>query len=258
MNQVMSARSDNIIRCVAIVCIASVALSSAILSWNGLSYLGVQSGIPEEIAFLIAVSIDGMILLGGVEVIHATLTGRATWYGWGLSFLGVVISIWGNIASVSEADVQSKLTHSIPPMILFLSVEAMLRIMRNRIVTSKELEAELERTALREARKQKQEQSKITTASTDRAAGKPTGKLATDDPEVEQYRELVSTLPETASKASKVEKILATFPEARTGHIALCLDVQPRAIATTVQRAKTKLQGAEPTDIAFNELVKQF
>jgi hypothetical protein len=245
-----------------------VGTASALLSWNGLTSLGIQAGFPIYLAWLLPVSIDGMLVLGSALVLHSTLTEQKTWFGWLMITVGVLLSIFGNVASVDAHDFQSQVVHSIPPSMLFLSVEGLTRVVRYRISVTKELIAVAEKEAAREAKKQErqQETEKLAQARKEQdnkvllSASKRGGKKTSEaDPEVAEYKNLLETLSADASKVHKVESILRRFPEARTTHIALAMDADSRQMGTTVMRAKKKLLAeaghTEPND-AFQEIVK--
>lgn len=264
----LSAKGDKRIRQCAVLMILIVGTASALLSWNGLTYLGIQAGFPVYMAWLLPVSIDGMLILGSSLILHSTLTDQKSWFGWLMTAVGVVLSIFGNIASANAHDVQSQLVHSIPPTMLFLSVEGLIRIVKHRISVTQELVAVAEKEAQREAKRQerlqeaekleqarKEKDSKVLLTATKRG-GKKTSET---DPEVAEYKNILESLPADSSKVHKVESILRHFPEARTTHIALAMDADSRQMGTTVMRAKKKIlseAGQPETADAFQEIVK--
>lgn len=178
--QSMSANVDKYIRMSAFIMIGIVAGSSAILSWNGLAYLGQQAQIPYVLSFLLPLSIDGMILLGGTVIIHSTLSNQKTWFGWILTGLGVSLSIWGNIASVSVHDIQSQIVHAVPPLALFLSLEGLLRIIRHRITTTQAIAMALAQEEAKVA-EQKALEATVATVAIAPKASKRAKKIALKD-----------------------------------------------------------------------------
>lgn len=273
----LSVKGDKRIRQCAVLMIIIVGTASALLSWNGLTYLGIQAGFPSFMAWLLPVSIDGMLMLGSSLILHSTLSGQKTWFGWVMTAVGVILSIFGNIASVGAHDVQSQVVHSIPPLMLFLSVEGMIRIVKHRIHVAQELTSLAEKEAAREAAREakRQEAERLAQARKQKdstvllSVSKRGGSKTSDaDPEVSLYKEILAALPSDASKINKVEKILKAYPEARTSHIGIALGESGRQMGTTVMRAKQKLLkeagvsastivDKKPSD-AFQEIVKGF
>lgn len=230
--------------------IGIVALASAVLSWSGLTYLAVQADVPAHLAFLLPLSIDGSLVLGASLVIHGSLAGYGTGFGWLMTAFGVTLSIWGNIAAVSAHSLQSQVVHAIAPVCLFLSIEGLIRIIRHRITVSMEAQAEAERIAAREARKRERETErealksarkdsdvKVLLATPKRGGG----KVKETDAEVASYRDVIDGLPAGTPKVKVAEEILRQYPEARTGHIGIAMGMDARTVGTTVHRAKAKL-----------------
>lgn len=246
----LSMKGDRWIRRTAFLMIATVAIASAVLSWSGLTYLAIQADIPANIAFLLPLAIDGSLVLGAALVIHGSLAGYGTGFGWLMTAFGVTLSIWGNIAAVSAHDLQAQVVHAIAPICLFLSIEGLIRIIRHRITVSMEAQAEAERLAAREARKRERdiERETLTTArkekdtrvllATPKRGG---GKVHETDAEVASYREVIGNMPAGTPKVKVAEEVLRQYPEARTGHIGIAMGMDARQVGTTVHRAKAKL-----------------
>lgn len=238
------------IRKTAVTMIFIVGISAALLSWNGLTFLAITAGFPAFLAWLLPVSIDGMLILGSASILHATMTNQRTWFGWLMTSVGVALSIWGNIASVGAHDVQSQLVHGIPPLMLFLSIEAGVRIISHRISVTQELQAQAERDAIKEAKRLErlQEQEKVQVAVKNKdvkvllTQTKRGGtKVSATDPEVDTYKAILDSMGAGVSKVGMVTAILTEHPQARTTHMALAMDVDSRSLGTTVMRAKQKL-----------------
>jgi hypothetical protein len=191
-----------------------------------------------------------MLVLGSSLILHNTLTSQRTWFGWVITAVGVGLSIWGNIASVGAHDIQSQVVHAVPPLTLFLSIEAGVRILRHRISVTQELAAIAEKEAIKEARRLEKlaEQEKVQVAiktkdsavllSVPKRGGTKTSEA---DPEVATYKAILDALPSDVSKIGQVEAVLREHPAARTSHLGFALGADARKLGTTVQRAKAKL-----------------
>jgi hypothetical protein len=246
----LTARGNARIRKTAVTMIFVVGSAAALLSWNGLTFLALTAGFPAYLAWLLPVSIDGMLVLGSASILHSTLTNMPVAFGWLMTAVGVALSIWGNIASVGVHDVQSQVVHSIPPLMLFLSIESGVKIVSHRISITQELVAIAEKEALKEAKRLErlQEQEKVQGSVKTKEAkvlltqtkrGGP--KVSATDPEVETYKAILATLDAGVSKMAMVTALLSEHPEARTTHMALAMEVDSRSLGTTVMRAKAKL-----------------
>lgn len=251
----LTAKGNTRIRKTAVIMIFVVGTAAALLSWNGLTFLALTAGFPAYLAFLLPVSIDGMLVLGSASILHATMTHQRVWFGWVMTACGVGLSIWGNIASVGVHDIQSQVVHSIPPLMLFLSIEAGVRIVSHRISVTQELEAQAEREAIKEAKRlerlQEQEKVQVTLKTKDakvllKQTKRGGTKVSVGDAEVETYKAILDSLGTGVSKVGMVSAILSAHPEARTTHMALAMEVDSRSLGTTVMRAKQKLLNGEP------------
>lgn len=146
----LSPRAEKTIQRLSTITVLILAVSAAILSFSGLRTLGITAGFDENFAWLLPVIVDGMVLTGSLGVVSANLVGISTWYPWLLTYLGVIISVWGNVASAPD-DLVAKIVHAIAPITFALSVEGMLRIYR----------ASAHATALREQKAYEQEEKRI-------------------------------------------------------------------------------------------------
>lgn len=129
------------IRKVSTLAMIIVALAAAVLSWHGLTMLGEQAGFAE-LSILLPLVIDGTMLVGALHVLHASLTGLSTRWGWGMTLVGVAFSTWGNVAGASTSGVASGIVHAIPALALAASVEATMRIIRHGIAVTSTLSIE--------------------------------------------------------------------------------------------------------------------
>ncbi|MGV8845795.1 MAG: DUF2637 domain-containing protein [Propionicimonas sp.] len=135
----LSARAESAIRRTSTFTVVVLAAAAAVLSYAGLTQLAVEAQIHPRLTFLLPVVVDGLTLVGGMTVLHSTLTGLRSWYGWLLTLLGVAASVVGNIAA-SPVDPLSRAVHAAPPIVLALALEALLRVYRHRVTHSHHVE----------------------------------------------------------------------------------------------------------------------
>lgn len=125
----LSERSERVIQRSAATAVFVLALAAAVLSFNGLLQLALEAGFDTNIAWLLPVIVDGMVLTGSLGVVAANLVGAGTWYSWLLTIVGVGISVAGNVAAAPD-NLVAQLVHAIAPLTFALSVEGMLKIYR--------------------------------------------------------------------------------------------------------------------------------
>ncbi len=101
------------------------------LSYAGLRDLALDSAIHPKIAWTFPLIVDGLTFVGSIGVIHAVLAGISSWYPWLLTLVGVAISVTGNVAA-APPEIVAQLVHGAPPLVLALSLEALLRVYRAR------------------------------------------------------------------------------------------------------------------------------
>lgn len=138
----ISPAAEKGIRVASTIAVFAVFTAALILSWNGLAQLAVSAGFKEQLSWLLPVAIDGMVIAGGLNVLHASLTKQGTLFGWCLTILGAIISVWGNVVAYNGQDIASQTVHGLAPMTMALSLEAFLRIIRGRITATQEHEVE--------------------------------------------------------------------------------------------------------------------
>lgn len=122
-----------------------VASSSAILSFDGLQKVALASRVPEHLAFLFPIAVDTTILMGSLAVLLYELVGVRSVFGWFTVLFGTVLSVTGNVISVSDAGIIAQVLHGIIPVLLCISLESLLRILRFNIQRSNKALAEYEK-----------------------------------------------------------------------------------------------------------------
>lgn len=107
-----------------------LAAAAGVLSYASLGHLAQQAGLSEHTTWLLPVVVDGLTLVGGLQVLHAVLAGLPGWYGWLLTLTGVACSVAGNVAASPDTTL-ARLVHAAPPVVFALSLEALFRIYRH-------------------------------------------------------------------------------------------------------------------------------
>lgn len=117
------------VRRTTVTAVLLLALMAAVLSFDGLQALAVTAGISPALAWILPLTIDGLVVVGSLGVITATLVGTATWYFWLLTLLGVIASVIGNVAAAPPT-LLAQAVHAIPPLVFALAVEGLLAVYR--------------------------------------------------------------------------------------------------------------------------------
>lgn len=214
-----SIRGERAIRSIATVACILVALSSGAMSWASLTSLALASGFPHALAWALPVSIDGMMLAGSLAVLHATLRGAGTRFPWLVVGLGAGVSVWGNVLASEGYGVAASALHGFVPLALLLSMESVLRLVRERISHEVEQVREAAEQARREAERQARRAAREQVASSasskprERAvkgAGARSGRRVSQDREAirEALREAYSRLTTEGMTASAVVRAL--------------------------------------------------
>lgn len=118
----------------------AVAIAGTLLSFMGILRLAVHVGWPAWAAWLLPISIDGMVVAGTLQVLQATAAGTSRKYGWWLTAGGAMISVAANaftatpgiLATVNQ-DVLAALTHTLPVITVVATLEAWLYMRRGGI-----------------------------------------------------------------------------------------------------------------------------
>lgn len=221
-----SIKHERAIRLIATAACILVALSSGALSWASLTSLALASGFPHALAWALPVSIDGMMIAGSLGVLHATLRGSSTRFPWFVVTLGAAVSVWGNVLASQEHGVTASILHGFIPLALLLSMESVLRLVRERISTdldaAREAAERARREAEREARRVAREQAASSASSKPReravkGGGARTRRAVSQDRQAvrEALREAYNRLATEGMTASAVVRaLIRQVPEA--------------------------------------------
>lgn len=126
----ISPKAEKWIRISAVLVMLLVATASLILSFDGLRKLAIAAHVPEELAFLFPLAVDSTILMGSLAVLRMHLGGQKAALGWGTVFFGTALSIAGNVISVKDAGMIAMALHSVPPVLIAVSLELLMSLLR--------------------------------------------------------------------------------------------------------------------------------
>lgn len=210
------------------VTVVILALSSAILSYDSLRTLAVRAGMNLNLAFLFPIVIDGLILSGSLLILFYAERGKRTNLGVFLTGLGVVASIAGNVA-VSPGDVTSRLVHAAPPLVLFLSLEALTSIIRQR---SKE-------------KKMERESQKPSRTILDKTENQPQKKVEEEAPKTKALPENSSNTPTVSTVTAGAVKPPVTPKDSSSVSQPTNTAVAPRKTSSVASTPTTRSQGGK-------------
>lgn len=142
MRGTVSPQAERWIRGSAVIAMIIVALSSAVLSFDGLQKLALESMVPSHLAFLFPIAIDTTILMGSLAVLLYEMFGIRAVFGWFTVLFGTALSVVGNVISVVDAGITAQVLHGIIPILLCISLESLLRILRFNIKRTVSMEYE--------------------------------------------------------------------------------------------------------------------
>jgi len=139
----------------ALTCLLVVA--SFILSFAALTDLARRAGVPENLAWLWPLTVDGLIVTATIAVLAlAGQDKRVTWFPWTLLFGGAAVSIAGNTAHavLSTAHLEdgfpvlvSALVAAVPPIALLAVTHLLVVLIRNQHATPKPKKAKAKAVA---------------------------------------------------------------------------------------------------------------
>lgn len=254
--QGLSSRAEKTVRRLSTVTVFILAAGAAVLSFSGLQTLAINAGFDPKVAWLLPVIVDGMVLTGSLGVVAANLVGISTWYPWTLTMAGVILSVWGNVAS-APPDLTSQAVHAIAPLTFALSVEGMLRIYRAsahataqreaKAILAEEKRLEREEKAAERAAKLALTKTNINTAP----KTEPTYNLQNVQPKT------VKTFNNTTGQPTAREKILEYLqsnPNASGGQVARDLNLDPSYTRKLIRDIRGNM--VQPVTIENNATIK--
>ncbi len=127
-----SAQIDARLRGATAVTTITVGAFAAVLSYAGLHDMATDAGISSGLAVLLPLCIDGLIVVGALTVLGATLAKRSAFYGWVLTLMGISLSVYGN--AITADTLKDALPHAVAPISLALCIEGAMLTVRRRTV----------------------------------------------------------------------------------------------------------------------------
>lgn len=230
--QRISYRTETMIRSGSTIATLAVVISAGTLSWAGLSHLAVESGINPTLAVAFPVVVDGLAVSASLVLLRNTLAGvRHVRYAWTMLVLAAVLSVLGNIASSTEQGWIALLVHGAAPLIMVLSLELLMGLLRSRIASQVEKDTEAEAEARRIEQQRAEAEERQRAAEEKRAQAAERARLRAEQAQVQPQPRLVSApAPDTF-----IDNLRATASNWEHGNTALVRKfVQEHGEAVTI------------------------
>lgn len=227
--QGLSPRAETTVRRLSTVTVFILAAGAAVLSFSGLQTLALNAGFPPTVAWLLPVIVDGMVLTGSLGVVAANLVGISTWYPWLLTMSGVILSVWGNVAS-APPDLTSQAVHAIAPLTFALSVEGMLRIYRASAHATAQREAKAilaEEKRLEREEKAAERAAKLALTQNNTQSMPNTQTSFSSKPAQQKTVKTFNNHTGQPTAREKISEYLQTHPDASGGQVARDLNLDP-------------------------------
>jgi hypothetical protein len=226
-NQGLAPRTERLLQRASSLAVMVLAVGAAVLSFSGLQDLAISAGFSPLVAWLLPVIVDGMVLTGSLGVVASGLAGIGTWYSWLLTLLGVVVSVWGNVAA-APSDLVSQLVHAIAPVTFALSVEGMVRIYRASAHASAEREERAEQAEERRLEREARSQERILKAQIAAETAKAAAAPVMAPLRVVQPRAATTAAqPAPGTARAQIAAYLIDYPDASGGAVARALNLDP-------------------------------
>jgi hypothetical protein len=235
----LTPRAERLVRGLSTFTVAVLAVAAAVLSFAGLRDLALQAGFSPELAWLMPVIIDGMVLTGSLGVVVAGLVNLSTWYPWMLTLLGVSVSIAGNVAA-APPNLTAQLVHAIAPITFALSIEGMLRIYRASAHAVAHRDAAAVQAEERKAEREMRALERTARLASLQAHSTSVGSLAAPQ---------TSTAPidlQTGTSRERIKTALEGNPEFTAGQIARALNIDPSYTRKIVRELRPQRSAQEP------------
>jgi ribosomal protein S25 len=240
----LSPRAERFISRLSTITVIFLAAAAAVLSFSGLRELSLNAGFSPQIAWILPIVLDGMVVTGSLGVVSSSLVGVGTWYPWLLTMIGVVASIAGNIA-VAPPNLASRLVHAAGPATFALSIEGLLRIYRASAMASAQRErARLEKEQIeaeRIARAEHRNASKTITTKDSAVSISDTNSSA---------KPLMSQSKPSAGKTREsVHAIWAVSPDITGAEVAKQLEIDPSYARRILRELREEAELKNPVKV---------
>lgn len=113
---------NKIISIISTILVVALAIAAFTLSYNALRELAAGNGIPQRLAWVWPLVVDGFLMVATLSVLRNSLTGDGAIYPWFLVGLFTVASIAFNIVHAGD-DLLSIAIGATPPVALALALE---------------------------------------------------------------------------------------------------------------------------------------
>ena len=174
-----------VVRVLSVLATAIVFAGAVVLSYSGLRDLALAANIDPQLALLVPLVVDGLIVSGSLLAIANLLTDQSPRFAWLLVIVGSASTLWGNIALATTA--QEVAVHAVAPIALILSMESALlsfkREAQVKLDTAKADAEAAERAEKLAARKAAQAAPRRAPAANPRARSASTKRLGSIPPE---------------------------------------------------------------------------
>lgn len=117
-----------------------VATASAWLSFDAISNLAEAQGFNAQLSWLLPVCIDGTILASGMLNVANALSNQRSFFPWTVLGIASALSVWAN-ASTSDGTFTGLVVHATPSVMLLMSLEASMLLLKRKIVETEALQA---------------------------------------------------------------------------------------------------------------------
>jgi hypothetical protein len=109
--------------------VIGLAAAGFAMSYGALHGLALEEGVPQRLAWLWPLVVDGFIVVASLAVLHAVLERRSTVYPWALMLGFSAVSVSFNVLHAAPTPV-ARLVAAVPPLALVLSFELLMRQVR--------------------------------------------------------------------------------------------------------------------------------
>jgi len=107
-----------------------IAIGAFILSFVNLRLQAIESGIPENLAFMWAVVIDALLISGSLMILRSGLRGERALSGWSVLFVFTGVSVFFNATHAPDSII-ARIAHIVPPIALCISIEMVMQCIRS-------------------------------------------------------------------------------------------------------------------------------
>jgi hypothetical protein len=136
-----------------ISCLLMAALAAAMfaVSYESLAALAMTHGVSSSVAWLWPVSLDGLMVLVNLVRMRATLEGKQDKKAMIIMGAATAASVALNVVHAPAGDAVGQVMFAIPPLVLWVSSELTMDMVRDMVIARKKKLASRARAAARKA-----------------------------------------------------------------------------------------------------------